>query len=67
MTSVLLVQRLLTASVETAIAALVVLAFSALALRRAPRIVALLWLVVLAKPLLTLMAGAMLPIPLPRT
>jgi beta-lactamase regulating signal transducer with metallopeptidase domain len=62
----LLAQRLLTASIETTMAALVVLAFSALALRRAPRIVALLWLVVLAKPLVTLMAGAMLPVPLPR-
>ena len=40
MTSMLLVQRLLTASVETAVAAVVVLAVSSIALRRAPRLVA---------------------------
>lgn len=66
MTSLLLVQRLLTASIETAVAALLVLIVSALFIRRAPRIVALLWLVVLAKPLVTLAMGAMMPISLPR-
>jgi beta-lactamase regulating signal transducer with metallopeptidase domain len=58
--------RLLAASVETTIAALLVFAISALALRRAPRLVALLWLVVLAKPLLTLAVGSLLPVRLPR-
>ncbi len=62
----LLLPRLLAASVETAIAALFVLAVSALALRRAPRLVALLWLVVLVKPLLTLAAGSLLPVRMPR-
>jgi beta-lactamase regulating signal transducer with metallopeptidase domain len=62
----LVMQRLLAASVETTIAALLVLAISALALRRAPRLVALLWLVVLAKPLLTLAAGSLLTVRLPR-
>jgi beta-lactamase regulating signal transducer with metallopeptidase domain len=66
MTSMLLVQRLLTASIETSIAALVVLTIGALFIRRAPRIVALLWLVVLVKPLVTLTMGAMIPVPLPR-
>lgn len=54
----MLLQRLLAASIETTVAALVVLVISAFALRRAPRLVALLWLVVLAKPLLTLVAGS---------
>ena len=63
----LVAQRLLTASIETAIAALAVLGVSTLLIRRAPRIVALLWLVVLAKPLVTLAVGAMIPVPLPRS
>lgn len=64
--STLILQHLLAASVETTIAALLVFGISALALRRAPRVVALLWLVVLAKPLLTLAVGSLLPIRLPR-
>jgi beta-lactamase regulating signal transducer with metallopeptidase domain len=66
MTSTLLVGRLLAASIETAVAALVVLAVSILLMRRAPRIVALLWLVVLIRPLVTLTMGTMIPVPLPR-
>jgi len=62
----LLAQRLLLASIETTFATLIVLAVSAVALRRAPRAVALLWLVVLAKPLLTIAGGSFVRVPVPR-
>jgi beta-lactamase regulating signal transducer with metallopeptidase domain len=60
----LITERLVAASIETAIAALIVLAAGALIGRRSPRLVAMLWLVVLAKPLLTLAAGSIVPLPL---
>jgi beta-lactamase regulating signal transducer with metallopeptidase domain len=66
MMATLLAQRLLLASIETTVATLVVLGVSAFALRRAPRAVALLWLVVLAKPLLTLAGGSLVHVRVPR-
>lgn len=60
-----LVDRLLFASLETAVLAVVVLAMTALLRGRVPRLAALLWLVVLAKPLLTLTGVAAIRVPLP--
>lgn len=60
-----IIQRLLSASVEVVLAAAIVTAIAALIGRRAPRVVALLWLVVLAKPLVTLAGGALVRVPLP--
>jgi beta-lactamase regulating signal transducer with metallopeptidase domain len=60
----LIAERLIAASIETAIAALIVLAAGALIGRRSPRLAALLWLAVLAKPLLTLAIGSIVPLPL---
>jgi beta-lactamase regulating signal transducer with metallopeptidase domain len=60
-----LIQRLLTASIETTIAALVVAAIALIIARRAPRLVALLWLAVMIKPLITLAGGAIVHVPLP--
>jgi beta-lactamase regulating signal transducer with metallopeptidase domain len=57
-----LTDRLLAASLETLVATAIVLLLSALALRRAPRLVALLWLVVLVKPLLTLAGVSLIPV-----
>jgi beta-lactamase regulating signal transducer with metallopeptidase domain len=67
MPSIVLVQRLLAASIETAIAAAIVAAIATMIGRRAPRAVALLWLVVLAKPLLTLVVGPLVPLAVPPT
>lgn len=61
----LLIDRLLFASVETAVLALVVLAITAAVRGCAPRLAALLWLVVLAKPLLTLTGIAVIRVPIP--
>jgi beta-lactamase regulating signal transducer with metallopeptidase domain len=60
-----LIDRLLAASIETVAAASIVFLIGAVAVRRAPRLVALLWLVVLVKPLLTLAGVSLVPVRLP--
>lgn len=61
----IVLQRLFAASIETTVAAIVAAVVAALLGRRAPRAVAILWLVVLAKPLLTLAGVAPVRLPLP--
>lgn len=65
MNSAVVAQRLVSASLETAFAAIVVLALTALLTRRAPRAAAVLWLAVLLKPLLTLAGVSIIPVRLP--
>jgi beta-lactamase regulating signal transducer with metallopeptidase domain len=65
MPSIVLTQRLLAATIETAVAAAIVAMIAAMIGRRAPRVVALLWLAVLAKPLVTLFVGPLVPVPMP--
>jgi beta-lactamase regulating signal transducer with metallopeptidase domain len=61
----MIADRLLVASIETTLAALIVLALGFMIGRRSPRIIALLWLVVMAKPLLTLGIGSLVQLPMP--
>jgi beta-lactamase regulating signal transducer with metallopeptidase domain len=61
----MIADRLLVASIETTLAALIVLVLGFMIGRRSPRIIALLWLVVLAKPLLTLGFGSLVQLQMP--
>ena len=65
MISEIIVQRLLSASIETACAGALVLLVATWMIRRSPRAAAVLWLVVLLKPLLTLAGGAIVGLPIP--
>ncbi len=57
----LLTGRLLAASLELAVLAVIVGAASRLLRPRSPRVVALLWLLVMVKPLVSLIAGPLVP------
>jgi len=55
-------ERLVFASIEVAVFAAVVAGIARLAGHRVPRVIAIMWLLVLVKPLLTLCAGSPMPV-----